>query len=93
MSLRRKSTLTTPTRRLKSRVPQRATPPTLLKGFFPESYPFTASADYKLLYNADLDQYNAIPDQGGAYRYFLLCYNAGSDTMQIYEYDLRYIPQ
>ena len=69
------------------------TPPTLLKGFFPESYPFTASADYKLLYNADLDQYNAIPDQGGAYRYFLLCYNAGSDTMQIYEYDLRYIPQ
>lgn len=67
------------------------TVPTVLKGFFPESYTFTASASYKLLYNADLDQFNTVPEQGGQYHYFLVSYSRG--YMQIYEYDLRYITQ
>jgi len=67
--------------------------PTVLKGFYPSTYSFRALTTYTLLYNVDLDQFNTVPEQGGKYHYLCICYTADADHMQIYEYDLRYIPQ
>ncbi|MBQ5591531.1 MAG: helix-turn-helix transcriptional regulator [Clostridia bacterium] len=47
--------------------------------------------DYIILYNADTNQFNTVPDENGRYYFYFIGYDCESNTMKIDEYDIEYI--
>lgn len=48
-------------------------------------------SDYYLLYNADTNELNSIPQNDGTYHFFYVGYNSERNMMRIDEYDIEYI--
>lgn len=55
--------------------------------------PFSDSGfyDYMLIYNADTDEYNTLPESSGTYTFINVCFRAEQEQMKIAEYELEYI--
>ena len=47
--------------------------------------------DYIILYNADTNQFNTVPDENGRYYFYFIGYDCESNTMKIDEYEIEYI--
>lgn len=67
---------------------------TTLIGLVPSMYSYLPSStqyDYFMIYNVDLESYNAMPENSGTYRYIFIAYSSLDDTMKIGEYALSVI--
>lgn len=49
-----------------------------------------SSADYFLIYNADLQTYNTLPEKSGDYRFIILLFDPDSNIVQVAEYTVSY---
>ena len=50
-----------------------------------------SAADYYLIYNADTNEFNRLPDESGTYRFINIIYDTDSVTMKLVEYQTEYI--
>lgn len=66
--------------------------PTPYRGLLPFSAVNTQSSYYVLFYCVDTQTYNAIPNAAGTYRYLCLIFDPAWGKLDIYEYDLTYVP-
>lgn len=55
--------------------------------------PFSDSGfyDYMLIYNADTDEYNTLPQNSGTYTFINVCLGAEQKQMKIVEYEIEYV--